>query len=258
MQKIQIRLIISIILIALSGMLTVVLFFNLPTPSKEEIKETPKPTQEITEEQEDQQEEETEEINLWDTESVLLIANKKNPLPEGYVPSDLVDIDVPKRADDLQLRQEAHEALKEMIKQAEKEGVNPIVLSAYRSYQDQEIIYQQYAREYGKEKADTFSARAGYSDHQTGLTIDFVNYNLNYDLKEEFEKTEEGKWLLQHSYEYGFILRYPKGKEDITGYIYEPWHYRYIGKEYAKKIHDQGEDCTYEEYFGVEGGQYEE
>ena len=116
--------------------------------------------------------------------------------------------------------------------------------SAFRSYDYQNTLYNNYVSWYGKEQADTFSARAGYSEHQTGLAID-VN-----TIDDSFAYTPEAVWLAHPAHEYGFIIRYPKGKESITGYQYEPWHIRYLGIETATAVYNSG--LTLEEYLGID------
>ena len=113
-------------------------------------------------------------------------------------------------------------------------------------YQDQEYIYNNYVRMDGQEAADTYSARAGFSEHQTGLVLDLNTVDISFD------NTNESNWLRDNSYKYGFIIRYPKGKENITGYTYEPWHIRYVGKNLAKEIYNNGDYLTLEEYFGID------
>ena len=127
---------------------------------------------------------------------------------------------------------------------ASKEGLNIYMSSAYRSYSYQNTLYNNYVSQYGREQADTFSARAGHSEHQTGLAID-VN-----TIDDSFAYTPEAVWLAQHAHEYGFIIRYPKDKENITGYKYEPWHIRYLGVETATAVYNSG--LTLEEYLGID------
>lgn len=98
----------------------------------------------------------------------------------------------------------------------------------------------------GKEKADTYSARAGYSEHQTGLAIDVNTVDMTFD------NTDESNWLSNNCYKYGFVIRYPKDKESITGYMYEPWHIRYVGKDLASKLYNNGNPITFEEYYGID------
>ena len=131
-----------------------------------------------------------------------------------------------------------------MCKAAKEQGLTLIANSTYRNYEKQESTYNSYVSKKGQEYADQYAARPGYSEHQTGLTIDIITYNTK---GEDFENTDEFKWLVDNSYKYGFILRYPKDKEYLTGYAYESWHYRYLGLEMAKKVHD--ENITYDEYY---------
>lgn len=174
----------------------------------------------------------------------LILVNKYNYLAEDYEPDDLVNISLQYSYEGNKIREHVYEAYKEMWHAAKKEDLTLIVTSSYRSYAKQEQIHKSYANQKGQEWADSVSARAGYSEHQTGLTLDIVTYNSTMD---NFEDSDEFKWLKQNSYKYGFILRYPKDKTYITGYDYESWHYRYVGKEVAKEIHDLG--ITYDEYY---------
>jgi LAS superfamily LD-carboxypeptidase LdcB len=151
------------------------------------------------------------------------------------------------------MRKEAAEAEAEMTAAAAEDGIYLQFSSAYRSEEYQSELYWGYVASDGQEAADTYSSRPGYSDHQTGLAADFVE-NGSSDFTAGFENTESGKWLYEHAWEYGFVIRYPKGKDEITGYTYEPWHYRYIGKDWAAKLHAVSPDETIEEYFGVSGG----
>lgn len=129
-----------------------------------------------------------------------------------------------------------------MCKDALKENIKLYGGSGYRSYSTQSGLYNHYVKEDGKANADTYSARPGHSEHQTGLAIDIVTSKGGF----VYENYQEYKWLIKNSYKYGFILRYPKGKENITGYMYEPWHYRYLGTDIATEIHNL--NITYEEY----------
>ncbi len=194
---------------------------------------------------------------FFDTDSLLVIANKKHRLPEGYVPSDLAYPEgVEMRYNTWSMRLEAAVAIEEMFAAAENEGVHLVMGSGYRGEDFQTTLYYGYVDSYGKETADAISSRPGYSDHQTGLATDLCGVDTAYDLTQEFEGTDEGKWLAAHAHEYGFIMRYPKDKEDITGYSYEPWHFRYVGKEEAAKIYAAGADMTMEEYYHISGGDY--
>ena len=176
----------------------------------------------------------------------LILVNKYYQLDSNYIPKNLITIDT-KYGYAQQLKKEAYDAFVKMADAASKEGLYLYIRSPYRSYNVQLGLYQSYVNQNGKNEADTYSARAGFSEHQTGLAIDVMakasaNSNLGV-----FESTEEFNWMKEHCYEYGYILRYPKGKEYITGYIYEPWHYRYVGVETAQKIKKL--NITYEEYY---------
>lgn len=193
-----------------------------------------------------------------DTESVLILANKKHKLPDGYVPSDLVTPNITMTQAST-MKQIAADAISEMAAAATEDGVTLKISSAYRSEDYQSSLYYGYVSSYGTETADTISSRPGYSDHQTGLAADFVegDGSMNgINFNQSFEDTDSGNWLREHAHEYGFIMRYPKGKQDITGYAYEPWHFRYVGVEYATKIWEVDEFESFEEYFEVEGGDY--
>lgn len=163
---------------------------------------------------------------------LLLRADKQHSLGE-YTPNDLVEISL---SPGNYLRIEAAAALDRMIRAAHSEGVTLRVLSAYRSFATQMRLFENYARIYGREVANTFSALPGHSEHQLGTTIDFGN-NDQTDLNSSFENTQQSHWLTENARHYGFVLSYPKGREEETGYIYEPWHYRYIGVEHAYAFH---------------------
>ncbi len=160
-----------------------------------------------------------------------LIANKTFALPSGYGPGGLTD--------------KASSAWDEMEKGAKAEGMDITVVSGYRSYSTQDSLYKQYIAQDGKKEADTYSARPGHSEHQTGLAAD-IN-----DVEDKFENTPEGRWLKDNAYKYGWILRYTQGKQETTGYIFEPWHYRYVGKKLAKALYNDGDWITMEDYFGI-------
>ncbi len=160
----------------------------------------------------------------------ILIVNKTYSLPNDYILDGLTE--------------EFNNAFFKMQNDAKKEGIYLNIISGYRSYDKQEKLYQNYVNKDGKNLADTYSARAGHSEHQSGLAADFNSLNTN------FAYTDEAKWLANNCYKYGFILRYPNGKENITGYIFEPWHFRYIGKE-AENLYNNGNWSTLEEYLGI-------
>lgn len=171
----------------------------------------------------------------------VIMVNKSYSLPSNFAPNNLVTINNYIKVVDF-----VKDAFDELSSDAKSIGLNIYASSGYRSYSNQEYIYNNYVKKDGKEKADTYSARAGYSEHQTGLAID-----LN-TIDDSFADTAEGKYIKDNCYKYGFIIRYPKGKESITGYMYEPWHIRYVGKELASKLYNNGDYITMEEYYGID------
>lgn len=190
-----------------------------------------------------------------DPYSLLVVANKKYALDYWFEPSDLRVVNTAGNRTHY-LRDCAASALETMYAAAANEGVTLITCSSYRSASYQDTLYNNYVAMYGTAVADTISARPGYSDHQTGLAVDIGDHDQATVFTQAMENTVEGQWLYAHAHEYGFILRYPKGKEWITGYSFEPWHYRYVGVDYATAIYSVSPDCTMEEYFGIEGGDY--
>lgn len=172
-----------------------------------------------------------------------MLVNKYRELPEDYEPEDLTTIDAAYASDNNQRATKVVvDAFMEMAKDAEQQNLHMIANSSYRSYQEQKEIYDLYERQYGGQYARDYAALPGFSEHQTGYVIDIANKD-----HEIFDGTGEFQWLKKNAYKYGFILRYPMDKEDITGYAYESWHYRYVGKELAKKVVDSG--LTYDEYY---------
>lgn len=180
----------------------------------------------------------------------LLLVNKEYALPQGYVPEDLVVPDIPFSFEEYLpkklVKKEVAEALEEMFNSAKADGIDLYAVSGYRSYDRQDQIFRYNVNQHGEEYANQFSARPGESEHQTGLSMDVSSSSVNYGLIQQFGETEEGKWVSENASKYGFIIRYPESKQEITGYIYEPWHLRYIGKE-AATIIDQ-KQITLEEY----------
>ena len=188
--------------------------------------------------------EDTEEAKYQNTEKILV--NKHYYLTKEYVPKNLENISTRFALSGMKLVKEAKEAFEKMAKDAEKQDLTIVAMSTYRSYNYQVNLYNRYAKEDGKEKADTYSGRAGHSEHQTGLAVDVYNKEKNYT---SFEETEEYKWMQKHAHEYGFILRFPKTKEEETGYQFESWHYRYVGIDIAKYINDN--NISFEEYYAT-------
>ncbi len=171
----------------------------------------------------------------------LVLVNKKNGLGE-YEPEDLVTLsDEYSSGTTPQLRKVAAEAFMQMADAARADGIELKNVSGYRSYAVQDGLYKMYVARDGETQADTYSSRAGYSEHQAGLATD-INW-----VDTDFETTPAFAWLQEHAAEYGFILRYPKGMGYVTGFDYEPWHYRYVGPEVAKQVKDEG--ITYDEYY---------
>ncbi|MFD1065161.1 D-alanyl-D-alanine carboxypeptidase family protein [Oceanobacillus locisalsi] len=181
----------------------------------------------------------------------LALVNKDFALPGDYTPEDLMVPDVPfPFTEDLPkkyMRENAAHALEDLFAAAEEEGLEMFAQSGYRSFDRQEDVFAANAAENGEEHANTYSARPGESEHQTGLAMDVTSAEVNLELVEAFGDTEEGQWIAENAPEYGFIIRFPEGDEDITGYQYEPWHLRYVGEETAKYITEQ--DITLEEYY---------
>lgn len=195
---------------------------------------------------------------LTDASSILFCANKKHPLPEGYTPDDLVYVDVTQKYGNATMRREAAEAMAAMFSAAAADGVTLMLGTGFRDEEFQRQLYTQYVSQRGQEYADTISSRPGYSEHQTGLCADIGGPDEETYLDQSFISTPAGTWLYENAYRYGYILRYPQGKEEITGFSYEPWHYRYVGTETSQAMHAIDPDLTFEEYFGIAGGDYAE
>ena len=174
----------------------------------------------------------------------LMLLNKYNYLDESYSPNDLKEFSNKYAyGDNQKLKEVAYNAYISMFNKAKEDGYTLIVNSSYRSYSEQKEIYDKYVSWYGDD-ADKTAARPGYSEHQTGLAVDIQSYCSQ---SKDFDECEEFTWLLNNAYKYGFILRYPEGREFITGYEYESWHFRYVGKEAAKYIHEN--KITFDEYY---------
>lgn len=173
-----------------------------------------------------------------------LLVNKFYYLDSNYIPENLELLDSSYAKSGIYLVKEAKDNIERLINDAKNDGMNIRVISAYRSYSYQENLYNNYVKNDGVEMADTYSARPGYSEHQTGLVVDVTRA---YDNFNNFENTDEYNWMLENAANYGFILRYPKDKEDITTYSFEAWHYRYVGVELAQKI--KASNLTFDEYY---------
>lgn len=186
------------------------------------------------------------------TNDILVLANKKRNLPSDYIPEDLVipnvnfsfKEDIPKRY----LKKEAAHALENLFEDGKKNNIILYAVSGYRSYNRQKNLFDNKSNKIGPEEANLLVAFPGQSEHQTGLAMDVSSESANFALEEYFEDTEEGKWLKDNAHKSGFIIRYKKDTTDITGYSYEPWHIRYVGKDVAREIYK--EDITLEEFLG--------
>ncbi|MEE3343361.1 MAG: M15 family metallopeptidase [Bacilli bacterium] len=265
-KKVKIAFNLLIIILLIGG----ILLFMLSTKSKT-IKKTPKQEKKTEEKKEIEEKEEkmkpapknsTEYTNLGDGEYKTdkgytikiengiatvdgnLIVNKTYSLPKDFRPtnpSSNVDKDWAIELIDA----DAMNAYKEMQSIAKNSGLNIYIASGFRGYNSQENIYNNYVAQDGKEAADTYSARPGHSEHQSGLCFDLNSVN------DSFTNTNEGKWINDNAYLYGFTIRFPKGKEKETGYQYESWHLRYVGKDLAKKLYNNGNWISLEEYYGL-------
>ena len=180
----------------------------------------------------------------------LMLVNKENTLSLKYEPKNLTKVNIDFLSDSADeekyMDKEAAMSIEELFKTAKSEGINLIGTSAYRSYKTQVKIMNKNIKEKGLDYANNYVALPGKSEHQTGLAIDVTNEARCFD-----KTSLEAQWLANNAYRFGFILRYPEGKENITGYNYEPWHVRYVGKEAAKEIYDK--NITLEEYLNKIG-----
>jgi len=180
--------------------------------------------------------------------SLQVVVNKHRQLnPAAYVPGQLVRVQAER------LRAPAADAYKQFAKAAKAAGVNVMPISGYRSFSEQASLYDSYVRQYGQATADTLAARPGYSEHQTGLAMDIGNASGVCALQACFSNTPAGQWAAKHGWEYGFIIRYPAGFGATTGYTYEPWHLRYVGRAIAEEMQAKpAQFPTLEDYFGLE------
>lgn len=187
----------------------------------------------------------TEPASLW------VIVNKHKSIPTSYVPEltvPSIKLRLSQSSELMKVSTQAQPQIEQLFNQASKEGVNLRLASGYRSATTQDVLYKSYVKEQGQVEADKFSARPGHSEHQTGLAIDIAS-NTDYCFLDPcWADTKEGKWLASNAYEFGFIIRYPKGKQSITGYDYEPWHLRYVGTELSNQVFNSNK--TLEEFFG--------
>ncbi len=189
------------------------------------------------------------QYSLTDPTSPWVIVNKKHPLnPKTYAPADLTAV-----GNGQFMRAEAAQALTRLVADARAAGYTLTPASGYRSYDTQVSVYNNEVKSYGKVVADSESARPGFSEHQTGWAMDLSSGGCS--ISDCFGDTPGGKWATANAYKYGFLLRYPADKVDVTGYRHETWHFRYLGTSLATELHKQGVK-TLEEFFGVSGGGY--
>lgn len=189
--------------------------------------------------------------SIDDPSSIWVVANKLRPLdPIDFVPPDLVTANVPFTAN-ATMRAEAAAAMEQMIAAAVAEGAGGMaVQNAFRSYETQVGVYAGHVQRLGQAQADIASARPGHSEHQTGLTADIMPADGRCGVQECFARTPQGIWLAENAWRFGYHLRYPAGMTAVTGYDFEPWHFRYVGIELSTELHEQG-ILTLEEFFGL-------
>ncbi len=186
-------------------------------------------------------------------DSIWVVVNKQHKLPDGYVPPDLVTPSVKLRlsagSEDMKVRSEMATAMEAMFADASQAGQALLLASGYRSEASQKSLYNGYVSKDGQVAADRYSARPGYSEHQTGLAFDVGAASRKCEIEECFGDLPEGQWVAAHAHEYGFIVRYGKDQEPLTGYQYEPWHLRYVGKALAAEL--SAKHQTLEQFFGL-------
>jgi D-alanyl-D-alanine carboxypeptidase len=190
-------------------------------------------------------------LSIDDPASLWVVSDKLRPLsPVDYAPTDLVTVDVASQNPPV-FRREAGDALVALFAAGEAEGAGQFqVQSAYRSYATQVTVYQGWVAQLGQAQADIQSARPGHSEHQTGLVADISPVPLSCALQACFGDTPQGQWLAANAWRWGWLLRYPADKTAVTGFTYEPWHFRYVGVPLATEMHETGV-TTLEEFFGL-------
>ena len=178
-----------------------------------------------------------------ESKGIAMLVNKYHALSKDYEVADIVNVSNTYGYDGQKLNQEAYKAFKSLADDAKEAGYTIVILSSYRTFEYQDKLWQERKSSSGIEKADAYAARAGSSEHETGFAIDVADYYhpINFGDQEAYQ------WMLNNSYKYGYILRYPEGKENITGYDYEAWHYRYVGIDLATKVYNEG--ITFDEYY---------
>jgi D-alanyl-D-alanine carboxypeptidase len=247
--------ILPIVIIVIGVILTGIGVFNLgrqsqvkaPAPSTQNTQSNSNPASS----NENEQTFNKSRYSTTDPNSPWVIANKKHPLPSGFKPKDLVvpnvSLRLSKTEEQMQLNQVAATALEQLFAAAQRDGIALKLSSAYRSEALQKQFYDSYVARDGQAAADTYSARPGTSEHQTGLAADIIPNNDKCHLETCFAETPEGKWLATHAHEHGYVIRYLKGKDTSTGYQYEPWHIRYVGNDLSAELYKS--NLTMEEFF---------
>lgn len=242
--------VIVVVSLVVAGIVGGVIWFSSQSTTTE-IPLTPQPTSTVDDAP--SEETPTTQYDITTPSSTAFVINKQRPLASDYVPANLVIPNMSMRADisgdEQYVTQTTATALEAMVQAAAADGIELVLGSGYRSYDLQETLFSSYEAISGTEEANMYSAKAGQSEHQTGLAIDLVGGDYECYLDTCFEATPAGQWLKTHAHEYGFILRFMSGKESITGYQYEPWHFRYVGVELATTV--TSENVTLEEYFNL-------
>lgn len=195
---------------------------------------------------------------IQDVNSLFVLANKANYFPESFEPIELVDPQSKHAGNQTRrkLRKVAADAIDELIAAAKNDGIDIQTVSGYRTIAYQKILYKSNVERQGVELANRYSSKPGFSEHHTGLCMDVSSASVGFDLIERYGETSEGKWLAENAHRYGFIIRYPKGKDNITGYSYEPWHIRYLGVPLATYLYQTG--LCYEEFLALQQGKQPE
>jgi len=193
------------------------------------------------------------QYSVNDPSSIWVVVNKGRVLPSDFIPADLavpnVALRLPSSDPEMQLRKTAATALEQMFSAANQQNVHLMLASGYRSYGEQVSVYSGFVGTQGVQSTDASSAKPGYSEHQLGLAADVEPTDRNCETDPCFAATPEGQWVAANSYKYGFIIRYPKDKQNLTGYEYEPWHLRFVGSALAMQLHGNGQ--TMEQFFGL-------
>lgn len=245
-KKLNILAILLIIIILVGVVLA--LYYLLPNNNSQSIEK-----QQITYDEQNIPENTNTEYDIDSPNSQYVVVNKNRPIPLSYIPQDLITPNIAlnnqKSASENTISSVMSNDLISMFEDSKLDNINIMMASGYRSSDLQAIYYNSLVRSLGPVEADLVSAKPGTSEHQTGLALDIAPTSRECYLEACFADTKAGSWLKDNAHKYGFILRYPLGKEEITGYQFEPWHFRYVGKDMAQKIYSK--NATLEEYFNL-------